>query len=247
MRNMKSIGINLERWTKQGLLQFHATRPTFYSLEMHLTSIHATVERHKPSVVIFDPVTNLQSIGPAQDVHAMLMRVIDYLKASQTTALFTSLTSNAENPDQSEVGISSLMDSWLLVRNLESGGERNRALYVLKSRGVAHSNQVREFLITDQGLDLVQPYLGLGSVLTGSARVAQEARERALALEEQQKTKRWRVETQRKQKAINAQIAALRAEAQDLEDSLKSSDEQETIRREAEARERSALSRMRGS
>lgn len=211
LRNMHSIGIDLEPAVRKGLLQFHAARPSFYGLEMHLLMIHEIIEKFKPSIVVLDPVTNLLTSGSETEVKSMLTRLIDQLKMDQVTALFTSLTGGEEAAEQSEVGISSLMDAWLLLRNLEYNGERNRGLYVLKSRGMKHSNQVREFVLSDSGIELLDVYVGADSVLTGSARVQQHAREHAETLLRQQKLERQKREIERERLAVEAQIAALRA------------------------------------
>jgi circadian clock protein KaiC len=222
-RNMRSIGLDLEPWVGKGLLQFHASRPTQYGLEMHLVRIHNLVERFKPLLIVVDPITNLMLTGSERDIQAMLTRLVDFLKAGRTTALFTSLTSgrNSTHLEQSEVGISSLVDTWILLREIEVDGERNRGLYVVKSRGMAHSNQLREFLLTRKGVRLLPVYLGPGGVLTGSARVAQEARERDEALVRQHETERLGFDLERKRKAMEAQITALRvqfaAEAGEIE------------------------------
>jgi circadian clock protein KaiC len=212
VRNMRSIGLELGPHIKKGLLHVYASRPTSQSLEMHLVNIQKMIDRFKPSAVAFDPVTNLIAVGTTNEVRAMLTRLIDYLKAHYITAMFTSLTAGGADPDQTEVGISSLMDTWLLVRNLESHGERNRGLYVLKSRGMAHSNQVREFVLSDKGIDLLDVYLGAGGFLTGSARVAQQAREEAERLNQRQVAARQKRDSIRKRKALEAQINALKAE-----------------------------------
>jgi circadian clock protein KaiC len=246
LRNMKSAGIDLNPFVKNGRLEFHASRPTFHGLEMHLVTIHDHVQRFKPSVVVFDPVTNLIAVGTDTEVRSTLTRLIDFLKARQITAVFNSLTSGGAAAEQSEVGVSSLMDTWLLVRNLELGGERNRALYILKSRGMEHSNQVREFLITSKGLDLVEPYLGENAVLTGSARVAQEARERAEALAREQETKRREREVERKRNEAEAQIIALRGQIQAMEDEISLFRKHEELRSMATASSRKNLARLRG-
>jgi circadian clock protein KaiC len=211
-RNMLSVGIDLAPFVRKGLLQFHAARPTHQGLEMHLVSIHDTVRQFRPSVAVFDPITNLIQIGTSLEVQSTLTRLIDFLKMQEISALFTSLTSGGAVLDQSEVGVSSLMDAWLIVRNLESGGERNRALYVLKARGLPHSNQVREFIITQRGLDLVKVFTGTGEFLVGTARAAQEAleAEQVRLRQHQIQTRRRRLDVRRK--SIEAQIAALRAE-----------------------------------
>jgi circadian clock protein KaiC len=223
VRNMRSIGINLQPWIDKGLLYFHASRPTQYGLEMHLVRIHKLVEQLKPKLVVVDPITNLMMGGSERDIQSMLVRLIDFLKAGQVTTLFTSLTSgrNAGLAEQSEVVISSLIDTWILVRELEINGERNRGLYVIKSRGMEHSNQVREFILTRRGIKLVPVYLGAAGVLTGSSRIAQEAREKSESVLRQQQIERRRLELERKRKTVEAEISALQAtfsaEAQDLE------------------------------
>jgi len=217
VRNMRSIGIDLEPHVKKGLLILEAWRPTQSGLEMHLLRIHKLVESHKPAAVVIDPITNLIG-GNQHEIYAMLMRLIDFLKAQQITALFTALTSGANKDlEMTDVGISSLIDTWLFVRDVELYGERNRCVYVLKSRGMAHSNQVREFLMTDEGIRLVPVYVGSGTVLTGSARLSQEAREKAEALQRSQSIEERRRSMAQRRKAVAAQIAALRASLADEE------------------------------
>ena len=198
VRNMESIGIDLQPCIDKGILRFEAVRPTMSGLETHLATIHRAVETFKPSVVIADPITNLISVGQENEVRSMLTRLIDFLKVEQVTTLFTSLTSGGSNLEQSEVGISSLMDTWMILRDLESNGERNRGIMILKSRGMAHSNQVREFLLTDHGIALEDVYLVPSGVLTGSARAAQEARERMAEAEAAGELERTRREIERK-------------------------------------------------
>ncbi|HVX87238.1 MAG TPA: circadian clock protein KaiC [Phycisphaerae bacterium] len=213
MRNMKSIGLDLEAHEKKGLLHFFNARPTAFGLEMHLAMIHKRIAQIKPTACVFDPVTNLlQAAGGLEEVNAMLTRLIDYLKSRAITAMFTSLTMGNSARESTDVGISSLMDTWILLRDLELNGERNRAIYILKSRGMAHSNQVREFVLTKHGIELVDVYLGAEGVLTGSARLAQEARERAEKLRLAEATEKRRRDLHRRRKAIEAQIAALEAE-----------------------------------
>jgi len=212
MRNMHSIGIDLQPWVQKGLLQFQATRPTFAGLEMHLTMMHKAVNTFKPQVVIMDPLNSFIIGGNENSVKSMLIRMVDFLKTNQITGFFTHLTSGNGALEQTEVAISSLIDTWLLLRDIEIGGERNRVLYVLKSRGMAHSNQIREFLLTDHGVDLRDVYVGPGGVLTGSARLAQVAQEKARKLTRQQETERKGLELESKRKALEAQIAAMRAE-----------------------------------
>jgi circadian clock protein KaiC len=210
-RNMRSVGINLDQYIKKGLLQFRAWRPTQHGLETHLLRIHELVDQFNPHVVIVDPITNLISAN-LSEVHAMLMRLLDFLKDRQITAMFTTLTANRGAEEQTEVGISSLTDTWILLRDLELNGERNRCLYVLKSRGMAHSNQIREFILSRSGVRLLPAYVGAGTVYTGSARLAQEARERAEALSEQLQLEERRKEFAAKRSVLESQIAALRSE-----------------------------------
>jgi circadian clock protein KaiC len=234
MRNMLSIGINLEPWVQKGLLQFQATRPTNYGLEMHLAATHKAVNNFKPHIVILDPINTFvigdQEIG----VKTMLMRIVDYLKSNQITALFTSLTAaNESTLEYTDVGISSLIDTWLLLRDIELSGERNRGIYVLKSRGMAHSNQIREFILTDHGVELREVYIGVGGVLTGSARIAQEASENAELLTRKTDIERKKREIERKRKALEAQIMTLRTdfESEEAEALKLVESEQETIKR----------------
>ena len=212
MRNMRSIGIDLQPWVQNDLLQFQATRPTFTGLEMHLATMHKAINAFKPQVVIMDPLNSFIIAGNETEVKSMLIRLVDFLKMQQITGLFTSLTTNGAALEQPEVAISSLIDTWLLLRDIEIGGERNRGLYILKSRGMAHSNQIREFLLTDLGVELRDVYVGESGVLTGSARLAQEAQEQARKLTRQQEIEHRQLELERKRKALEAQIAAMRAE-----------------------------------
>jgi circadian clock protein KaiC len=213
IRNMRSIGLNLEPWVKKGLLQFRASRPTLYGLETHLAVMHKQVKEFSPEVVIIDPISNLVNTGSANEVRSMLLRLVDFLKSQQITALFTSLSSpDMKSLEQTDVGISSIMDTWLSLRDIELGGERNRGLYVLKSRGMAHSNQIREFVLTNNGVDIRDVYVGPEGVLTGSMRLAQEARERAEKTSRQLEIESKQRHLNRKRAALEAKIAALRAE-----------------------------------
>lgn len=212
VRNMRSIGIDLGPWIKKGLLRFDATRPTFHGLEMHLLRMHKLVRETNARVVVVDPITSYISLGDTLEVKSMLSRLIDFFKAHQITAFFTSLTEGGSALEQSEVGISSLMDTWILLRHIESNGERNRGIWVLKSRGMPHSNQIREFVFTEHGIELVDVYLGAEGVLTGTARAAQEAKETAATLLRRQDLERKERALEHRKKALEAKIAALRAE-----------------------------------
>jgi circadian clock protein KaiC len=230
---------------QQGLLLFHSARPSLYGLEMHLATMFKDIATFQPSVVIVDPITSLMDAGTDSEAKGMVTRLIDYLKAGQVTSLFTSLTRGGHVLQQSEMATSSLMDSWLLLQDLEGNGERNRVLYVLKARGMAHSNQVREFLISDRGIDLVDAYIGPSGVLTGSARVAQEALERADALASQQEAARRKRELERKRTALEQQIIGLRFNYESEVMELRRIDEQVGTRARALTTERAALGRLR--
>jgi len=220
VRNMRSIGLDLEPWVKKGLLHFHASRATMYGLEMHLAMMHKLVREIEPRIVVIDPISNLSRGGTHQDVVSTLTRLVDFLKLEGITTMLTSMAS-VERLEQTDAEISSLVDTWLLLRDIELGGERNRGLYVLKSRGMPHSNQIREFLLTSRGIELNDVYLGAEGVLTGSARVAQEAREKATAVQRQQDVEAKQRELERRREALEARITALRkefeAESQELE------------------------------
>lgn len=210
-RNMRSIGIDFERWVRKELLHFHSVRAGFCGLEKHLVMMNEEIRKFSPNVVVVDPMTNYGSIGDADEVKSMMTRLVDLFKSQQITAMFTSLTSAGHSVEDSIVGVSSLIDTWLLLRNLEAGGERNRGLYILKSRGMAHSNQIREFQLTDNGARLVDVYVGPEGVLTGSARAAQEARDRAVSQEQKQAVERKHVDLENKRRQLEAQICEMRA------------------------------------
>ena len=247
VRNMKSIGIDLQPCIDKGFLRFEAARPTMSGLETHLATIHRAIEDFKPSVVIADPITNLISAGQENEVRSMLTRLIDFLKTEQITALFTSLTSDGKVLEQSEVGVSSLMDTWIILRDFESDGERNRGIMILKSRGMAHSNQVREFLLTDQGIALEDVYVGPSGVLTGSARAAQEARERMAEAEAAEDLERRRRDIEHKRVVAEAQITALRAGMEADEEEIKKIARQKKNREKAVAEQRREMSVRRGA
>ena len=221
VRNMRSIGIDLGRWHAAGRLRFCVQRPTQFGLEMHLAKVHKLTKDFRPAGVVMDPITNLTSVGEATEINAMLTRVIDMLKNEGITSVFTSLTNGGGELEHTVVGISSLMDTWLIVRMVESENERNRLLYVLKSRGMAHSNQMREFRLSDRGIELLDAYVGPGTVLTGAARLAEEARDMARALTEIEEGARRQRELQQEATAVEAQIAGLRARADNLRAELK--------------------------
>jgi circadian clock protein KaiC len=247
MRNMRSVSIDLEPWVKSGVLKFHATRATQYGLEMHLATIHQLIEEFKPQIVIFDPISNLTAAGTEEEAKNMLARLIDYLKMQHITSLFTDLTRTGKALETTEIQISSLMDTWLLLRDIEWGGERNRGMYILKSRGMAHSNQIREFLLTDKGVDLLDVYVGPAGVLTGAARYSQEAIEKAEKLVRDQEIEQKQRDVERKRKAMEAQIAAIRAEFEAEEEKLETIINQEKLRENVLNGNRKEMARMRGN
>ena len=245
IRNMRSVGIDLERFIKKGLLKFHNARPAAWGLEVHLAVIHQAISDFKPIVVVVDPITNFLAVGDSVETKAMLTRLIDFLKVRQITGMFTSLTSARSEIEDSEVGVSSLMDVWLLVKSIESNGERNRGLYILKARGTAHSNQVREFVLTDHGIELIDAYIGSEGVLMGTARSSQIAREKAAEVERQHVTARKERELRRKQELYEAQLVALRGQYESDRDAILRELEDEKNRLEVDAAQRREIARLR--
>lgn len=154
VRNMASIGIDLPKWQDKGLLKFVSARPTQFGLEAHLVGLHVAVTDFKPAATVMDPITSMSSIGETEQIKAMLTRLIDFLKQERITGVFTSLTTGGAPIEQSEATISSLMDTWIVLRNEEADGDRRRLLYVLKSRGMSHSSRVRQFYLTDHGIEM---------------------------------------------------------------------------------------------
>ncbi|MES2657998.1 MAG: circadian clock protein KaiC [Verrucomicrobiota bacterium] len=249
IRNMRSIGIDLERWVKKGLLQIHSSRPTLQGLEQHLMTMHEMVSAFHPAVVGVDPISNLTLVLDDIAVKPTLMRLIDFLKQEKITTVFTSLTSGGSestSPEDSQVGVSSLMDAWLLLRNHEQNGERNRTIFVLKSRGMSHSNQVREFILTDTGIQMVEAYLGADGVMTGSSRLAQEARDRASAELRHQDHKQKLRQLGLKRKAVEAHIALLQAEAEAEAAEFDFAVAQETLREQTAVEDSKVMAKRRG-
>ena len=246
VRNMSTIGIDLQPHIDSGLLRINASRPTNFGLEMHLAIMLKEIERSKPSCVIIDPVTTFLSAGIATDAESMLIRLVDFLKAKTITGFFTSLTHSGSTSETSSVGLSSLMDTWLLVRDLESNGERNRGLYVIKSRGMDHSNQVREFLITGTGVRLREVYVGPEGLLTGSARTVQEEANRAASLYAQQTSAKRRADSQRRMRVIEAQMIALQSDLDSERAQLDQADADETASKDMMRQSQLEISRTRG-
>ena len=244
-RNMRSIGLDLAPWLKKGLLRFVAGRPTLTGIEMHLALMHKHVREFGPRLVIVDPISNLADAGTLRDAGAMLTRLLDFLKAEQITAVFTSLTAGSSAQEATDVGVSSVIDTWLLLRNIELGGERNRGLNVLKSRGTAHSNQIREFLLTDAGVELRDVYSGPEGVLTGSMRLAQEAREGAAERQRRNEFESRRRAFERKRKELETRIEGLRTELEEEAAALAAATVAETERERRSVDERRDMSRSR--
>lgn len=211
VRNMRSIGLDLAPFVQGGLLHMVAARPTFYSLEMHLAVMLRDVRRLRPSLVVLDPISAFLGSGSVAEVQAMLLRMVDYLKSNGITGVFTHL-SHQQGQAETDAGLSSLMDAWILLLNREANGEFNRELYLLKARGIAHSNQVREFVMTDRGINLLAPHLGEGGALTGSARRAEEARLRRVEARRRFEAEMQQQTMQQRQRRTRAQIEALQAE-----------------------------------
>jgi circadian clock protein KaiC len=241
---MRSVGLDLEPCTRQGLLRFQASRPTVYGLEMHLVRMHAQIEQFQPEVVVMDPISNMVAMGSEREVNSMLSRLIDFLKGRGITAVFTTLA-HPDTTEMTEVAISSLIDTWLLLRLDEFSGERNRTLFILKSRGMAHSNQVREFRLSSEGITLIEAYIGEGKVFTGSAREAQEARDRAETMARRQEIERRRRGHERQQRLLTAQIETLKVQLEQEEDELGLAETQESLREEARAVDRRRQAELR--
>jgi len=246
-RNMRSISLDLERHEKKGLLQFFSSRPTAQGLEAHLAWMYMLIEKHAPSAVVVDPIGNLRAVSNQDEAHVMIVRLIDHMKTRGITALLTSLTSGeASSEEATEMAVSSLVDTWLLVQSITNSGERNRGLYILKSRGMAHSNQIREFVITSSGVQLIDAYIGPEGVLTGSARAQQEARERADELRRNQEIERLQREREIKRAALQSQIAVLQAELEHSSDEIALNIDQARARGVQIESNRSMMAKRRG-
>ncbi len=212
IRNMKSIGIDLSTWNKKGLLRFYSVRPTSYGLEMHLDLIIKAIKDFKPKIVIIDHINSFITQNNEVEAKAMTIRLIDFVKSNNITAFFTTLSNNTTVLETTDIMISSMIDAWILVRDIEIGGERNRGIFILKARGMSHSNQVREFILTDKGILLRDVYAGMVGVLTGSARMEQEAKDSMEKLLKEQAIESKQMNLHRQRKLLEARIAAIRAE-----------------------------------
>ncbi len=244
VRNARSVGIDLAARVHSGLLRFEAARPSLFGLEMHLARMNRDLEQFKPSLVVIDPLSAFR--GPSIEVHATMLRMIDLLKSRGISGLFTSLRTDGSAGDGTDQGLSSLMDTWIKLMDVEANGERNRVMYIIKSRGMSHSNQMREYRITAQGVELIEAYVGREGVLTGTARHVQEARERAETALRTQEIERRRRELARKRASLERQIAELRETLEREEEEAEALLRQSDAREAALAQERLELSKQRG-
>ena len=245
IRNMRSIGIDLQPYVDKGLLKFHATRPTLYGLETHLVTIHKIVNEFQPDVVVFDPISNLITVGSSDEVKSMLTRLIDFLKSKQITTLSNALT--VQNQMEADIGVSSLMDTWIDLKSVVTNGERNRTIDIIKTRGQYHSNQVREFKLTNNGIELIDVYLGPAGMLTGSARVSQISREKAEKLIRQEEIERKQRELEQKRQTMEAQITELKTQFESEKLELDRSIAQKKLKEEAIENERNIMATTRHS
>lgn len=247
VRNMASIGLDLQKHLDSGLLEIHASRPMHQGLETHLALIQKMVQSKKPCAVILDPISNFETVGSTRDVNAMLIRLIDYLKQHSITGFFVSFNSGGGIHESTEIGMSSLMDTWILLRDLEHQGERNRGIYVLKSRGMKHSNQVREFHISEAGISLREVYVGPEGVMTGTARTAQEMREMDVRVAQVEDVERRKSAAEKRKRALEAQIAALEAEMESERIELELAEKSQSRQQERASESRSQMATSRGA
>jgi len=245
-RNMLSVGMKLEPFIKAGMLKVHAARQTAYGLEMHLATMHKLINEFKPKIIVVDPMSNMMTSGTVPEVKSMLVRLIDFIKVSQITAMFTDV-GTFQSGETTGVGVSSLMDTWILLKSLETYGERNRGIYVLKARGMNHSSQIREFVITSKGIILIDAYSGADGVLAGTARVAQEALDKASKILRNQETARKHRESKRKKLSFEAEFALLKSKYENEEDELNRAILQETVGEDALLHERYKIAGLRSS
>jgi circadian clock protein KaiC len=222
LRNMRSIGLDLEPFIKKGNLMIHSSRPTLNGLELHLLTLRKIIKEYKPTTVIIDPISNLINVGSEHEVRSMLVRLIDMLKLNNITAMFTSLSklNDGFRPDLAEESVSSLIDTWITVRDMEGIGERNRGIYIIKSRGMGHSNQVREFVITDNGIKLLDVEIGPNGILIGTARRTNALSKKVTDLKLQNEMDRKDREISRKRKILEATIESLKTEFESVEEEL---------------------------
>ena len=244
VRNMRSVGINLKKHLESGLLRFEAARPSLFGFEMHLARMNRDIEQFKPATIVIDPISAFR--GPSTEIHATLVRLADICKTRGITAVFTSLSAIDEQMNESERSVSSLMDTWISLRDIEADGERNRILYLLKSRGMSHSKQIREYELSNDGIHLTEPYLGPEGVLTGAARMAQEAREREAEREQIELTEQRKRQLVRRRDALDRQIAEMRAALDAEEDEVSKLVDHQNVRSALATSNRDAMAIKRG-
>ncbi|NVO31213.1 circadian clock protein KaiC [Hymenobacter lapidiphilus] len=242
LRNMATVGLELQPFVESGLLRIEASRPTLNGLERHLVTIHRIIGQFKPQTVIIDPISNLVSVGSHSEVSSMLTRLVDFLKVQGINALFTALVSgNRAQQEITDEGISSLVDTWIHVRDLEGVGERNRGISILKARGMAHSNQVREFEVSEKGIRLLDVLVGPTGIITGASRLAQHIQEQARYIAAEQEAERRDRDLERKRRVLEATIANLRTEFESVEEELRRVNSEEQQRHDSMAEERRQL------
>jgi circadian clock protein KaiC len=244
LRNMRSIGLDLAKWSRKGLLKVHSSRPEVQGLERHLVEMHKLIGEFKPEAVVVDPMTNLVKIGGRLEVTSMLTRLIDYLKSEKITSLSTSLVTDA-GATEAAAGVSSLMDTWINLQDMLSNGERNRGIMIMKSRGMGHSNQVREFNLTGRGFVIADPYLGPSGIVTGSARAAREIQEEAALIEQKNELNRKKRELERRRKVMQAKIEELKAGFETDREELERLTGEGREKERARAAQRGVMARMR--
>ncbi len=245
VRNMQSIGLDLEQWVKKGLLEFYITRPALYGLEMHIVMIEDLLKRYQPKNLVMDPISDFTAIGGGKEVKSMLVRLQDLMKEREITCVYTDLITGDINTRQAEVYISSMIDTWIMLRNMEFNGERNRSLTIIKSRGMPHSNQLREFKFSDKGIDLIAPYIGPAGVLMGSAKVIQEAKDKAQITDVEREIEHKRTLLAEKRREYEARRVAVEAEFHTEEATLAKSIEQAKQDLEIISLDRSVMARER--
>jgi circadian clock protein KaiC len=244
VRNMRSVGLDLGSHVTSGLLRFESSRPSLFGLEMHLVLMIRQIDQFDPAVVVIDPISAFR--GSESEIHATLLRLVDYLKVKGITVVFNNLV-NGDQADRNEQSLSSLMDVWIGLHDLEANGERNRGLFVLKARGMSHSNQIREYRLGSHGVSLIEPYIGPHGVLTGSARIVQEAQEEAAALERRDEIDRRRREFAEKKNSAERQIAETREALQREEAELLALDTVDERKEQVLTAGRSAAATRRGA
>ena len=238
---MRSINVDLEPFVKKGLLQFYASRPTIYGLEMHLVVFYKMVKEFKPSTVILDPITNLITVGDQNEVKSILIRLLDFLQQEGITVMFTALSQVSNPGGNQEESVSSLVDVWIAVQDIELNSERNRGIYVLKSRGMKSSNQVREFVITDKGIEIEELMIGPHGVLIGSAREAYELEKAKEEVLRQHAVARKNKEIDRKKTILDNKIRSLTSKFELAKEELNNKDIEEELSKEVSEKNRKQI------